>query len=192
MSQQQLLVKILPLLESLGIDYMITGSIASSLQGQPRSTHDIDLVVVLPPQAVGPMAAAFQLPDFLLQEEAVRSALRDRSMFNLLSLADGDKVDFWMLTQEPFDRSRFARRKSVILDGKSFKVSAPEDTILAKLRWAKLSGGSEKQLNDALGVLEVQGQSLDFSYLDQWATRLGVEESWQQIQARAKPIEREP
>ena len=73
MSQQQLLVKILPLLESLGIDYMITGSIASSLQGQPRSTHDIDLVVVLPPQAVGPMAAAFQLPDFLLQEEAVRA-----------------------------------------------------------------------------------------------------------------------
>jgi len=185
MPQQQLLEKVVPILESLGIDYMITGSIASSLQGQPRSTHDIDLVVTLPPQAVQPLLAAFPLPGFLLQEEGIRSALRDQSMFNLLALADGEEVDFWMLTQEPFDQARFARKRIVDIGGKPYKMSSPEDTILVKLRWAKLSGGSEKQIKDALRVFEVQGNRLDLDYINQWADRLGVEDYWKQIQDEA-------
>jgi hypothetical protein len=188
MSQQQLLETVVPVLKSVGIDYMITGSIASSLQGEPRSTHDIDLVVVVPPQAIAPLLAAFSSPDFLLQEAAIRDALRHQSMFNLLSLADGEKVDFWILTQEPFDQSRFARRKTVLIGGNTYQVSAPEDTILAKLRWAQLSGGSTKQFKDALRVFEVQGRALDCSYLDDWANRLHVEDLWQQIQAEGKIV----
>lgn len=188
MSQQQLLETVVPVLNSLGIDYMITGSIASSMQGEPRSTHDIDLVVVVPPQAVASLVAAFPAPAFLLQEEAIRDALRHELMFNLLSLADGEKVDFWILTQEPFDQSRFARRKTAAIGGSAYKVSAPEDTILAKLRWAKLSGGSDKQFKDALRVFEVQGKALDFPYLDDWAKRLDVEELWQQIKAEGQIV----
>jgi len=48
MSQQELLAKVVSVLESLGVDYMVTGSLASSIQGEPRSTHDIDLVVAIP------------------------------------------------------------------------------------------------------------------------------------------------
>jgi hypothetical protein len=188
MSQQQLLETVVPVLTSLGIDYMITGSIASSMQGEPRSTHDIDLVVAMPPQAIAPLVAAFSSPDYLLQEQAIRDALRHQSMFNLLSVADGEKVDFWILTQEPFDQSRFARRKPVPIGENVYAVSAPEDTILAKLRWAQLSGGSAKQFKDALRVFEVQGRALDFSYLDEWAKRLGVEDLWQQIQAEGKRV----
>jgi hypothetical protein len=188
MSQQELLSKVAAILEHLGIEYMITGSIASSIQGEPRSTHDIDLVVVLPPEAIRPLTEAFVLPSFLLQEEAIRSALRDHSMFNLLSLGDGEKVDFWILTDEPFDQARFARKKTIQMGGRSFKMAAPEDTILYKLRWAKLCGGSEKQIKDALRVLEVQGKGLDFSYLHLWASRLGVEDLWQQIQAEARIV----
>ncbi len=183
MSQQQLLEKVLPLLDSLGIDYMITGSIASSLHGEPRSTHDIDLVVVIPPKAIAGLLAAFSGPDFLLQEDAVRDALRRHSMFNLLSLADGDKVDFWILTNEAFDQSRFARRQAVAVGSLRANVSAPEDTILVKLHWAKLSGGSEKQFKDALRVYEVQGAALDFDYLEKWAKTLDIEELWRQIKA---------
>jgi hypothetical protein len=185
MSQQELLEKVVPILESLGIDYMITGSVASSYQGEPRSTHDIDLLVVLPPQAMQPLLAAFPLPGFLLQEEAIRSALRDHSMFNLLSLADGEKIDFWMLTQEPFDQSRYARRVVAQIGGKPYKISTPEDTILAKLRWAKLCGGSEKQVKDALGVFETLRKSLDLDYLNQWAAQLGLVDYWKKIQSEA-------
>lgn len=158
------------------------------MQGEPRSTHDIDMLIVLPPNAIGALVAAFPSPSYLLQESTIREAVANKSMFNLLSLADGEKVDFWILTPDPFDQMRFARKKMVQLSGISVNVSAPEDTILAKLRWSKLSGGSEKQLRDALRVLEVQGNSLDASYLKTWAKCLDVEELWLKIVAEAKIV----
>lgn len=86
-------------------------------------------------------------------------------MFNLIDVKSGDKADFWILTDEPFDRSRFARKYEENVLGMTLKVSSPEDTILAKLRWAALSGGSEKQFIDALRVYEVQSGKLDMEYL---------------------------
>ena len=186
MSQQELLKKVVPILTAVGIDYMVTGSIASSLHGEPRSTHDIDLVVVMPPDAVRKLMTAFPSPDYYLSEDAIVDALRQRSMFNLLSLNDGEKVDFWMLTDEPFDHSRFARKRIDQVLGLQLNVSTPEDTILAKLRWAKLSGGSEKQFTDALRIYEIQGNKMDLAYLNHWASQLGVEDLWQRIQSEAE------
>jgi hypothetical protein len=93
-----------------------------------------------------------------------------------------------MLTDDPFDRSRFARKRVEVVFGTPIQVSAPEDTILAKLRWAKLSGGSEKQFTDALRVYELQRPQLDLPYVSEWAARLGVEEEWRRLQAGAEPL----
>jgi hypothetical protein len=101
---------------------------------------------------------------------------------------EGDKVDFWMLTDEPFDRSRFARKRLADLGGPPVKVSAPEDTILAKLRWSELSGGSRKQMQDALRVYEVQAEHLDHAYLEHWVRQLNVEPLWQELKAEARPL----
>jgi hypothetical protein len=188
MSQQELLGRVIQVLAETGVDYLVTGSIASSMQGEPRSTHDVDLVVALPVEAAPTLLKAFPPSDFYLSEEAIREAVRNQSMFNLLSLADGEKVDFWILTSEPFDQSRFARKRTEDVLGLRVNVSTPEDTILAKLRWAKLSGGSEKQFTDALRVYEVQGSVLDMEYLNRWVSRLGVDELWGRLQAEAKPI----
>ena len=175
-------------LTKTGVDYMVTGSVASGLQGEPRSTHDIDLVVALPPSAAKRLAEAFPPPDYHLPEEAILDAVRRRSMFNLISLTEGDKVDFWILTDDPFDRSRFARKGVEVVLGVRLQVSAPEDTILAKLRWAKMSGGSEKQFTDALRVYEVQLEKLDQNYLESWVKQLGVESLWAELKARAEPL----
>ena len=61
-----------------------------------------------------------------------------------------------MLTDEPFDRSRFARKRTETVHGLDLMVSSPEATILQKLKWSDLTGGSEKQLVDALRMYEVQ------------------------------------
>ena len=185
MSQQELLKQVTSVLTSIGVDYMLTGSLASSFQGEPRSTHDIDLVVVLPEQAIPALVGAFPDPDYFLSEDAVREAICRRSMFNLLSLNDGEKVDFWLLTDEPFDISRFRRKKVEQIQGMTLNVSSPEDTILVKLRWAQMSGGSEKQVNDALRVYELQRPVLDQDYLDEWAARLGVESLLRRVKADA-------
>ena len=99
-------------LEAEGVPYMITGSYVSSFQGAPRATHDIDLVVAIAPDRIPRLVNAFPAPDYYLDELAVRDAVARRDMFNLLHVTTGDKVDFWLVTDDPFDQSRFARRKA--------------------------------------------------------------------------------
>lgn len=181
MSQQELVRRVIGVLEEACIEYMMTGSVVSSLQGEPRSTHDIDLVISIEESLASKLAGAFPPPDYYLDEEAVRAAIRMRGSVNLIDLRGGDKVDFWILTDEPFDRSRFARRYTERFMGLEMQVSSPEDTILAKLRWAKLSGGSEKQFTDALRVYEVQFGKLDTAYLEFWAKKLDVQAIWQRL-----------
>ncbi len=51
---------------------------------------------------------------------------------------------------------------------------SPEDVVLSKLEWAGESA-SEQQMQDVLGVLETQYESLDMVYLRKWAEVLGVQ-----------------
>lgn len=169
---------------------MLTGSLASSLQGEPRSTHDIDLVVALEAAQADVLVRDFPPPDFYLSAEGIQAAIQNRTMFNLLDIHGGDKVDFWLLTSDDFDRARFARRRRQFADviNMDVNVSTPEDTILAKLRWAELSGGSEKQFHDALRVYEVQYSILDSDYLNGWAVLLGVEPLLNRLKREADPV----
>lgn len=188
MSQQELLKKVIQVLNQAGIQYMITGSVVSSLQGEPRSTHDIDMVIAIEKSAAKRLVEAFPQPDFYLDEDNILDAIKKQSMFNLIDLNTGDKVDFWMLTNEPFDQSRFLRKTSEEFMGLKILISTPEDTILAKLKWAKLSGGSEKQFTDALRVYEIQYGKLDINYLEQWAKKLNIESLWRRLVEEAEIV----
>ena len=86
-----------------------------------------------------------------------------------------------MLTDEPFDVTRFRRKRKEFALGIQLFVSSPEDTILAKLRWAKMSGGSEKQFRDALRVYEVQRDRLDVNYVQEWVSMLDLEAYWARL-----------
>ena len=189
MSQQQLLNTVAAALDAAGIDYMITGSVAASLLGQPRSTHDIDLVVAVDERSAEALLRAFPPPGYLLDRPAVLSAVRRKSVFSLMDTRTGDKVDFWPLTSEPFDQARFARKQEQDVLGTTMKVTAPGDLILKKLVWAKQCGGSEKQFKDALSVYEVQRDVLDEQDLDAWARRLNVEDLWRRVKEEAEPIQ---
>lgn len=186
MSQSELLKHVVGVLDAIGASYMVTGSYASSLQGEPRMTHDIDLVVAITASAARSLLREFAPPDYYLDEFAVMDAVARRSQFNLLDVRNGDKVDFWMLSDEAFDRSRFARRYAEEFEGTRIYVSTPEDTILMKLRWAELSGGSEKQFGDALGIYELQRSSLEIAYIEKWATELGIKSLWERLKREAK------
>ena len=163
----------------------MTGSMVSSLQGEPRSTHDADIVIVLTANKITQLIEAFPSPDYYLSADAVKDAIQRHSMFNLISSSDGFKVDFWLLTDEPFDQSRFNRRRPIKFDDLDVMASAPEDTILIKLRWAKMLGGSEKQLLDAIRIYEVQVDQLDNTYLNEWAKRLDLMDDLEELKKRA-------
>jgi hypothetical protein len=191
MSQPDLLKRAVAALADAGIPYMLTGSVVSSLQGEPRATHDIDIVIdVRGPasDAARALKARFPEPDFYLDVEAAAAAIAARGMFNVIETREGGKVDFWLLTDDAFDRSRFARRQAEEFEGAQLTVSRPEDTILMKLRWAA-AGGSERQFLDALRVYEVQHGHLDEAYLGAWAARISVAPLLARLRAEAEPIE---
>jgi hypothetical protein len=129
---QQLLSLVVTALDNAGIDYMVTGSVASSLHGEPWSTHDMDLVVSIDAASAKKLAEAFRPPKYYLNADAIAAG----GMFNLIAPETGDKVDFWVLTATPFDRSCFARKYQEEFAGAMLKVQTPEDTILSKLWWA--------------------------------------------------------
>lgn len=171
---------------------MVSGSWASTFFGEPRTTHDIDLVVELTSGDVHSLAAEFSPPRYFVEPRAAMDAVQRRapgSMFNLIEVDSGSKVDFWMLSEEPFDAARFARRRWISWSGIKLAVSAPEDVILMKLRWGRDAGGSEKQFVDALRVYEVQHGTLDEHYLDQWALRLGVMDDLTRVRRDAVIVE---
>jgi hypothetical protein len=188
MSQPELLRRVVQVLDAAHVAYMLTGSLASSAQGEPRSSHDIDLVVVLTEADAPRIVDAFPAPEFYVSLDAALDAIRRGSMFNLLWIDTGDKVDFWLLTSDPFDQSRFHRRSLQPLLGEKFYVSSPEDTILMKLRWCQKAGGSEKQFTDALRVYEVQRNGLDENYLDDWAATLGIVELLIKLRENAEAL----
>ncbi|MDP3981594.1 MAG: hypothetical protein Q8Q33_09300 [Chlamydiota bacterium] len=84
MSQPELLKKVIQALDQAGIQDMITGSVASSLQGEPRSTHDIDMVIAIQKSGAKKLAEAFPPPGFYLDENSILDAIKRGRMFNLI------------------------------------------------------------------------------------------------------------
>ncbi|RME38590.1 MAG: hypothetical protein D6793_02480 [Thermoflexia bacterium] len=171
------LIPVVEALEKLGIAYQIGGSVASSVYGVPRTTMDIDLVADLRPEHVRPLVDLLQ-DRYYLSLEAISEALRRRSSFNLIHLETMVKVDVFILRPEPYEQEAFrrSRRDTVVEESaREFSLSSPEDVILHKLAWFRMGGeASERQWSDVVGVLRVQADALDFAYLQQWATALGL------------------
>ena len=170
MTEQELLVDCLQRLNQTAIAYFLTGSMASNYWGIPRTTHDIDFVIQLPPRSISALVGAFA-SDFYLDEVSVRAAYQPPHQFNAIDLRSSLKVDFWLLKPPAFDRQIFERRKAVLLFSAPAFIASAEDVILHKLVWNRFTP-SERQLSDAAGVLAVQGAALDRSYLQQWADEL--------------------
>ena len=83
-----------------------------------------------------------------------------------------------------FSRVEFDRRRPHVIDGIVVYVASPEDILIAKLEWAKM-GESERQIEDAAGVIATQGSSLDRSYVERWVRELGLEHQWHKALERA-------
>jgi len=172
MTEQELLVDCLRRLNRAEIRYYLTGSMASNYWGIPRTTHDLDFVIQLPPSAVGKLVSALS-PDYFIDEASVRAAFRPPHQFNAIDTRSALKVDFWLPKPAPFDGEMLRRRLRVTLFGEPAWIATAEDCILHKLLWNKLTP-SDRQLGDAAGVVAVQADKLDRSYLSTWAEALGV------------------
>lgn len=166
-------------LEALGVTYRVGGSVASSALGVGRSTLDIDLVADLRLEHVDPFVERLS-SDYYVDAEMIRDAIRRRSSFNVVHLASMMKVDVFVLKTREFDRQAFERvtdRQVGDTPPRRFPLTTAEDIIIHKLEWYRLGNQiAQRQWDDVLGVLRLQGASLDREYLERWARELGLDD----------------
>ncbi|TMD70588.1 MAG: hypothetical protein E6I97_19530 [Chloroflexi bacterium] len=163
-------------LEHLGVNYHIGGSVASSIYGIIRATIDADLVANLELKHVRPLVKLLEA-DYYIDEDSVRDAVKRRGSFNAIYLDTMLKVDVFIPKSRLFDQEELRRiQLQPLIEGfRPFYVASPEGTILNKLEWYRMGGEvSDRQWNDILGVLKVQGTNLDMAYLQRWAVALKV------------------
>jgi len=188
MSQSQLLARVVSVLESVSVPYMITGSLVSSALGEPRMTHDIDIVVRILPSHIADIQKAFDAENYAFDDLAAHEAIKRGDQFQLMEYASGDKIDFWIFNaNDAHDRSMFDRRLRTKIAGVSTLIPTAEDIILRKLLWAHLYE-SEKQFGDALGVYELQYVKLDMGYIKHWVVTMDLGLVWERLQTEAEPL----
>jgi hypothetical protein len=179
----EFLRKVTAALEIIGVPYMLTGSLASSMYGIPRATNDIDIIIAPTREQLLSVIQFFKRMDLYVEETAL-TAFGNRTQFNVIDFPRGWKVDLIMRGDREFSTIEFDRRETHEVEDMRLTIAAPEDVVIAKMEWAKL-GDSERQLVDAAGVLRMQAENLDLAYIDHWVKTLGLEEQWADVRRRA-------
>ena len=170
-------------LNRFGIRYLVSGSVGTMLDGEPRVTHDIDRVVFLRPENMGQLQEAFPTPDFYLPPPsviAVEMARERRGHFNVLHPASGLKADFYIARRDELHAWAFRHVRQYTVGNTHIRLAPPEYVIVRKLEYL-CEGGSEKHLRDIRGILAVSGERLDRRALHQWIVRRGLEREWRNV-----------
>ncbi len=166
--EASLMVRVADALASSGIAYLLAGSFSSNFYGIPRSTKDADFVVELPGGVgrdfMAKLGADFEA-DPQLSFETNTGTYRQliqhtRSPF---------KVELFLLSNDPHDQARFQRRVAVSAYERRIWLPTPEDVIIMKVRW-----GRSRDQDDVRAVMGVQGDKLDWPYIEGWCTRHGT------------------
>ena len=180
-------LKVTGVLESLGVPYLIGGSLASTLYGMIRSTQDSDIITEMRAKHIQSFVLALQ-GEFFIDEEMIAESIRHNSSFNIIHKETMFKVDVFIPRPRPYLQSQLtrARKQTFSLETEvSAKFSSPEDTILSKFERYRMGGEvSERQWRDILGVLKTRAGELDLDYLRKWANELKVtdllDRAWQE------------
>jgi len=173
-----------PLNES-GVRYIVCGSVAATLYGEPRLTLDVDFVVFLRHEDVVGLLEAFPYPDYYVPPCEVieaESAREKGGQFNIVHNHTGFKADFYTSGRDEFHAWAFRHARRFEFRGQPIVVAPPEYVIVRKLEYFR-EGGSDKHLRDISAMLAVSGEELNHAALNDWVRRCSVEEEWKAIQA---------
>ena len=176
---------IIETLESLGLQYAIGGSFASSTYGEARTTMDIDISVALPESEMQRFVEAIQRLGHYVFLDAIVDAMIQNMPFNIIDAASGYKADIFLVGPTPLEQSVLARSRRMVYDTTANATAvlySPEDVIIYKLKYF-LMGRSQKHLRDIGAILIVQGTALDYDYIAHWAQEIGATQVWNQLLA---------
>jgi hypothetical protein len=183
-SPEDVLGRLVGVLDTVGIPYMITGSLALSIHGAPRATQDIDIVIAPQLDQLGALRARLPDSEYYFDLNTAREAIQRELQFNVVDFASGWKIDLIIRRSRAFSLIEFERRAVVEFAGLGLYVTSVEDTVLSKLEWAKL-GGSDRQIEDVATLLRICGETLDRPYIERWVQTLAIQREWEAARREA-------
>src|SRR5574339_153663 len=173
-------------LNAAGVEYLIGGAIAEWAWGEPRATQDLDLVVNIPIKSINKLSKELEKRDMLIPAEIILdNVLEDRAdiPINAIHMHSGLKADLYPVREgDELRQSAFQRREQVDFGppiGRVY-IHSPEDLILYKLLYFGLRQQS-KHSRDIAAILRTKKDQLDFAYIEEWATRLGLNSLWKEL-----------
>lgn len=176
MEQADVVRHTLEALDRLAIEYLVVGSFASIAYGEPRYTHDIDIVVRLTDSQAVELCKQFPRPDWYVSVPAAQQAVRRKHQFNVIHTFSGNKIDFMLAREDEWGREQFARKQEApVLEDRLGFTAHPEDVILGKLLYYR-EGGSDKHLRDIAGMLQISRELIDRDRLRGWAIKLKIDD----------------
>jgi len=145
------IAKIAEVLQRHDIAFHLTGGVTSIAYGEPRMTQDIDLVIDNTAAAynIDKVIASLLEFEFLFDEEAVRKAVRDKRMFQLLDTHESLKLDIYPRELIAGELSRSEMHE--VFAGVELPVASLPDAALSKLIW--ISKGSHKNRRDVRRIV---------------------------------------
>jgi uncharacterized nucleotidyltransferase DUF6036 len=164
---------------------MLTGSFASAYHGAPRSTQDIDIVIAANPEQLRRFVAYLPSCEHYADLDAALEAHRRQSLFNVIDLATGWKIDLIIRKLRAFSQEEFGRRQLVNVQGLALFVASAEDVVIAKLEWSKLAQ-SQRQIEDVAAILRLRWELLNRAYLERWISELNLNEEWSNAKRMAE------
>lgn len=159
-------------LESAGVPYMITGSIAANFYTTPRMTRDIDIVIEIGENNIEVLFFLFS-DDFYIDKDSIRNAICNKQIFNIIHKEGVVKIDFIIRKDKKYSKIEFSRKRSIVFEELKINVTSPEDLILSKLFWAK-DTLSEMQIRDVRNLMKTV-PDLDIKYIENWIKELELE-----------------
>jgi hypothetical protein len=175
--EEQALLGVVRLLESLDVPYMIVGSIASSHHGRPRSTHDADVVIDPAPRALDTLVQRLADSGFYVDARRAREAMALRRQFNVIDTESASKVDLIFRKERPFSKEEFGRR---------YRAQISEDVRAIwpggghrRLRWVGQKVGRVRKTARRRRGHPRRSDDLDRGYIARWAEALGVTDLWE-------------
>ncbi|HET8699867.1 MAG TPA: hypothetical protein VFO94_20460 [Gammaproteobacteria bacterium] len=170
-------------LDRAQLRYLISGSVAAMLYGEPRVTLDIDFVVFLRAEDAARLPVVYPESEFYLPPldviaaEAVRES---KGHFNVIHPQSGLKADFYTANQDELHAWAFRNVREYAIEGGNIRLAPPEYVIVRKLEYFR-EGGSEKHVRDIRSMLAISGDHIDRAELEQWIRRRDLLGEWGRI-----------
>jgi len=167
---------------------MVTGSVASMLYGEPRMTHDIDLIVDLRMEHIPVLLHAFPESEYYRPPEevlGVEIARVQRGHFNIIHHATGYKADVYLYGKDELHEWGMKNRRLIKIGNDEINIAPPEYVITRKLEYYRESG-FQKHLLDIESMFRIEGDKISLAFLEEWIKKKSLEKEWALIKKNSK------